>query len=150
MIELRRTEYVNDPFVVAQNDRMVSVNAAIEVDFTGQICADSIGPRMYSAVGGQMDFVYGASRSKGGVAVITMPSTSTLRDGSVVSKITPLLKHGAGVVTSRNHVRYLVTEYGAADLYAKSVRQRTQALIGVAHPMFREELTEKAKELRYI
>jgi len=150
MIELHRTEYVNDPFVVAKNDRMVSVNAAIEVDFTGQICADSIGPRMYSAVGGQMDFVYGASRSKDGVAVITMPSTSTLKDGTVVSKITPLLKHGAGVVTSRNHVRYLVTEYGVADLYAKSVRHRTQALINVAHPRFRDELTEKAKELKYL
>jgi acetyl-CoA hydrolase len=150
IIELHRTEYVNDPFVIAQNDRMVSINAAIEVDFTGQICADSIGPRMYSAVGGQLDFVYGASRSKGGVAVITMPSTSVMRDGTVVSKVVPMLKHGAGVVTSRNHVRYVVTEYGVADLYAKSVRQRTQALINIAHPQFRAEITESARELNYL
>jgi 4-hydroxybutyrate CoA-transferase len=150
IIELRRTEYINDPFIIAQNDRMVSINAAIEVDFTGQVCADSIGTRMYSAVGGQLDFTYGTSRSKGGVAVITMPSTSTLRDGTLVSKVAPMLKQGAGVVTSRNHVRYVVTEYGVADLYGKSVRQRSQALIGIAHPRFREELTEAARELKYL
>ena len=150
IIEQHRTEYVNDPFVIAQNDRMVSINAAIEVDLTGQVCADSIGPRMYSAVGGQLDFTYGASRSKGGVAVITMPSTSTLRDGTLVSKVVPMLKEGAGVVTSRNHVRYVVTEYGVADLYGRSVRQRAQALINIAHPRFRDEIAEKARELKYI
>ncbi len=150
MIELRRSEYINDPMVIAQNDKMVAINQAIEVDFTGQVCADSIGPKMYSAVGGQLDFTYGASRSKGGVAIITMPSTSTLRDGSVVSKIVPMLKHGAGVVTSRNHVRYVVTEFGIADLYGKSVRQRSQALIDIAHPQFREQLTAQARELNYL
>jgi acetyl-CoA hydrolase len=128
LVELHRTEYVNDPFVVAQNDRMVAINSAIEVDLTGQVCADSIGPKMHSAVGGQLDFIYGASRAKGGVPIIALPSTSQLRDGTVVSKIVPMLKLGAGVVTSRNHVRFVVTEYGVADLYGKSVRQRTQAL----------------------
>ena len=150
MVELRRTEYVNDPFVVAQNDRMVAINSAIEVDLTGQVCADSIGPKMHSAVGGQLDFIYGSSRAKGGVPIIALPSTSTLRDGSVVSKIVPMLKLGAGVVTSRNHVHYVVTEFGAAELYGKTVRQRTQALINIAHPQFREEITAKAKELHYV
>jgi acetyl-CoA hydrolase len=150
LVELYRTEYVNDPFVVAQNDRMVAINSALEVDLTGQVCADSIGPRMYSAVGGQLDFIYGASRSKGGVPIIALPSTSTLRDGSVVSKIVPMLKQGAGVVTSRNHVHFVVTEYGVAELYGKSVRQRTQALINIADPRFREEITVKARELHYI
>ncbi len=149
LVELHRTEYVNDPFVVAQNDRMVAINSAIEVDLTGQVCADSIGPKMHSAVGGQLDFIYGASRSTGGVPIIALPSTSTLRDGTVVSKIVPMLKLGAGVVTSRNHVHYVVTEYGAAELYGKTVRQRTQALIAIAHPQFRAEITEQAKELHY-
>ncbi len=150
MIEMHRTEHINDPFVIMQNDRMVSINAAIEVDFTGQICADSIGPKLYSAVGGQLDFVYGASRSKGGLSVITMPSTTKMKDETVVSRIVPLLKHGSGVVTSRNHVRYVVTEYGVADLYAKTIRQRCQALINIAHPKFRAELKERGKELKYL
>lgn len=150
MIEMHRTEHINDPFVIMQNDRMVSINSAIEVDLTGQICADSIGPRLYSAVGGQIDFVYGASRSKGGISVITMPSTSKMKDGTVVSRVVPLLKHGSGVVTTRNHVRYVVTEYGVADLYAKTVRQRCQALINIAHPKFRQELRERGKELKYL
>jgi 4-hydroxybutyrate CoA-transferase len=150
LIELHPTEYVNDPFVIAQNERMVAINSAIEVDLTGQICADSIGPKLYSGVGGQLDFIYGASRSKGGVPIIALPSTTELKDGSVVSRITPLLKLGAGVVTTRNHIRYVVTEYGVAHLYGKTIRQRAQALINVAHPQFREELTNKAKELHYI
>lgn len=150
LVELHRTEYVNDPFVVAQNDRMVAINSAIEVDFTGQVCADSIGTKMHSAVGGQLDFIYGASRSRGGVPIIALPSTSLLRDGSVVSKIVPMLKPGAGVVTSRNHVHYVVTEFGVAALYGKTVRQRTQALIKIAHPQFREEITARAKELNYL
>src|SRR6185436_8228893 len=100
LVEMHRTEYVNDPFVIAQNDRMVAINSAIEIDLTGQVCADSIGPKLYSGVGGQLDFVYGASRSKGGVPVIALPSMAMLRNGMVVSKIVPMLKHGAGVVTS--------------------------------------------------
>jgi acetyl-CoA hydrolase len=150
LIELHRTEYVNDPFVIAQNERMVAINSAIEIDLTGQVCADSIGPKLYSGVGGQLDFVYGASRSKGGVPVIALPSTNTLRDGTVISKITPLLKHGAGVVTTRNHVRYIVTEYGVADLYGKTIRERATQLINIAHPDFRNDLKKQAQELHYI
>lgn len=150
MIELHKTEYVNDPFVIAQNDKMVAINSAIEVDLTGQVCADSIGSKLYSGVGGQLDFIYGASRSKGGLPIIAMPSTSILRDGSVVTKITPLLKHGAGVVTTRNHVRFVVTEFGVAELYGKTIKQRSQALIRIAHPQFREELERQAKELCYL
>ena len=150
LIEMHRTEYINDPFVIAQNDRMVAINSAIEVDLTGQVCADSIGPKFYSAVGGQLDFVYGASRSKGGVPVIALPSTTTLRNGTVVSKIVAMLQRGAGVVTSRNHVRFVVTEFGVAELYGKTIRQRAQALINIAHPQFREGLAAHAKELNYL
>jgi acetyl-CoA hydrolase len=150
LIELHPTEYINDPFVIAQNDRMVAINSAIEVDLTGQVCADSIGPKLYSGVGGQLDFIYGASRSKGGVPIIALPSTTTTRDGTVISRIVTLLKRGAGVVTSRNHVRYIVTEYGVADLYGKSIRKRAEALINVAHPDFRTDMKKEAVELRYM
>lgn len=150
LIELHPTEYVNDPFTVARNDRMVAINSAIEVDLTGQICADSIGPKIYSGVGGQLDFIYGASRSKDGVPIIALPSTTILRDGTVVSRITGMLKLGAGVVTTRNHIHYVVTEYGVADLYAKTIRQRAQQLINIAHPDFRADLTKQAKELHYL
>ena len=145
LIELHPTEYVNDPFVIAQNERMVAVNSAIEVDLTGQICADSIGTRLYSGVGGQLDFIYGASRSKGGVPIIALPSTA-----KTISRIVTTLKPGAGVVTTRNHVRYVVTEYGVADLYGKTIRQRAQQLINIAHPQFREQLTEEATQLHYL
>ncbi len=147
LIELHRTEYINDPFVIAQNYRQVAINSAIEVDLTGQVCADSIGPKLYSGVGGQLDFIYGASRSEGGVPIIALPATAK-RD--TLSRIVPMLKHGAGVVTSRYHVHYVVTEYGVADLYGKTIRQRAQALINVAAPKFRDELTRAAKELNYI
>jgi acetyl-CoA hydrolase len=150
LIEFHRTEYVNDPFVIAQNERMVAINSAIEVDLTGQVCADSIGPKFYSGVGGQLDFIYGASRSKGGVPIIALPSTTTLRDGTLVTRIAAMLKPGAGVVTSRNHVRYVVTEYGVADLYGKTIRQRAQQLIKIAHPHFRVELSRQARELHYL
>ena len=150
LIELHPTEYINDPYVIAQNDRMVAINSAIEVDLTGQICADSIGPKLYSGVGGQLDFIYGASRSKGGVPVIALPSTTTMRDGTVISRIVTMLKRGAGVVTSRNHVRYIVTEFGVADLYGKSIRKRAEALINIAHPDFRAEMKKEAVELRYM
>jgi acetyl-CoA hydrolase len=150
MIELHPTEYINDPYVIAQNDRMVAINSAIEVDLTGQICADSIGPKLYSGVGGQLDFIYGASRSKGGVPIIALPSTTTMRDGQVISRIVTMLKRGAGVVTTRNHIRYVVTEFGVAELYGKSIRQRAQALINVAHPDFRDDLKREAVELHYM
>jgi acetyl-CoA hydrolase len=150
LIELHPTEYINDPYVIAQNDRMVAINSAIEVDLTGQVCADSIGPKLYSGVGGQLDFIYGASRSKGGVPIIALPSMTTMRDGTVISRIVTMLKRGAGVVTSRNHVRYIVTEYGVADLYGKSIRQRAEALINIAHPDFRADMKREATELRYM
>jgi 4-hydroxybutyrate CoA-transferase len=149
VVELHPTEYINDPFRIAQNDRMVAINSAIEVDLTGQVCADSIGPRLYSGVGGQMDFVYGASRSKDGKPIIGMPSSAEVK-GELVTKIVPMLKHGAGVVTTRNHVHYVVTEYGIADLYGKTIRERARALINVAHPQFREELEKAASELKYL
>ncbi len=145
LIEFLRTEYVNDPFVVSQNHRMVAVNSAIEVDLTGQICADSIGTKLYSGVGGQLDFIYGASRSKGGVPIIALPSTA--KD---FSRIVPTLKLGAGVITTRNHVHYVVTEYGVASLYGKTIRERTRELINVAHPDFRDELVAEAEKLHYI
>lgn len=149
LIEMHPTEYVNDPFIIAKNDRMVAINSAIEIDLTGQVCADSIGTRFYSGVGGQVDFIYGASRSKGGIPIIALPSTLIKGDKSF-SKIVPMLKPGAGVTTSRNHVRYVVTEHGIADLYGKTIRQRAEALIHVADPEFRDELMVKAKELNYI
>ncbi len=149
IVELHPTEYINDPFIIAQNDRMVAINSAIEVDMTGQVCSDSIGPRLYSGVGGQIDFIYGSSRSKGGVPIIALPATATVK-GEVMSRIVPTLRPGAGVVTSRSHVRFVVTEFGVADLYAKSIRQRVQMLANIAAPEFREELLRKAREFRYL
>ncbi len=147
LVELHRTDYINDPCVIGQNYRQVAINGAIEIDLTGQVCADSIGPRMYSGVGGQMDFIYGASRSEGGVPIIALPSTA--KDDKM-SRIVPMLKEGGGVVTTRNHIHWVVTEYGAVDLYGKSIRQRATALINVAHPDFREALTEQAQALNYL
>jgi len=149
LCEFHRQEYVNDPFVIAQNERMVAINSALEVDLTGQVCADSIGPKFFSGVGGQLDFIYGSSRSKGGVPIIAMPASNTMKDGTVVSKIVPMLKQGAGVVTGRNNVHFLVTEFGVADLYGKSVRQRVKALIHIAHPDFRANLERQARELNW-
>jgi acetyl-CoA hydrolase len=149
MVEMHPSEYINDPFLIAQNDRMVAINSAIEVDLTGQVCADSIGSRFYSGVGGQIDFLYGASRSKGGKPIVALPSTATV-DGQPVSKIVAQLKPGAGVVTTRSHVHYVITEHGIADLYGKSIRQRARMLINVAHPQFREGLETAARELKYL
>ena len=136
MIEFHPTDYVNDPFIIAKNDKMVAINSAIEVDLSGQVCADSIGDRIYSGIGGQVDFIRGASRSKGGKAIIALPSTA--KGG--VSRIVPFLKKGAGVVTSRGDIHYVVTEYGVASLHGKSLRERAEELIAVAHPAMREEL----------
>jgi 4-hydroxybutyrate CoA-transferase len=149
IVEMHPTEYVNDPFIIAENEKMVAINAAIEVDLSGQVCADSIGPRLYSGVGGQVDFIYGASRSKGGVPIVAMPATANVK-GEVLSKIVPTLRPGSGVVTTRSHVRFVVTEYGAADLYGKTIRQRARALIAVAAPQFREELERRAVELKFL
>ena len=148
IVEMHPTEYVNDPFIVMQNSKMVAINSAIEVDITGQVCSDSIGPRFYSGVGGQVDFIYGASRSPGGIPIIALPSTAMVK-GEKVSKIVSVIQAGGGVITSRNHVRYVVTEFGAASLYAKTIRQRVRSLIDIAAPEFREGLERKAHEMKY-
>ena len=142
LVEFHPTEYTNDPFVIAQNDKMISINAAIEVDLTGQVCADSLGTMFYSGIGGQVDFTRGASRSKGGKPIIALPSTAK---DDTISRIVPHLKQGAGVVTSRGDVHYVVTEYGAAYLHGKNIRERAMALIQVAHPKFRPWLLSEAK-----
>lgn len=146
IVELHPTDYVNDPFIIAQNDNMISINSAIEVDLTGQVCADSIGPQFYSGIGGQVDFVRGAARSRGGKPIIALQSTAK---NDEISRIVPQLKPGAGVVTSRGDVHYVVTEYGIAYLHGKSIRERAEALIQIAHPKFREELTCYAREQRW-
>lgn len=135
-IEMRESSFVNDTAVIRKNKKMVAINSAIEVDLTGQVCADSIGCRMYSGVGGQMDFIRGASLSEGGKAIIALPSVT--KKGA--NRIVPFLKEGAGVVTTRSHVQYVVTEYGIADLYGKSLKQRAAALINIAHPDHRENI----------
>ena len=136
-MEFHPTDYVNDPFVIAQNDKMVAINSAIAVDLTGQVCSDSMGRSIYSGFGGQVDFIRGAARSRGGKPIIALPSTA--KDGKI-SRIVDALADGAGVVTTRADVHYVVTEYGVANLYGKTLRERALALIDVAHPDFREEL----------
>lgn len=137
MFEFLPCDYTNNPFYIAQNEKMVSINSAIEVDITGQVCADSMGPQIYSGFGGQLDFVRGASASKGGKAIIALPSTA--KNGTL-SRIVPFLKNGAGVVTTRGDVHYVVTEYGVASLFGKNLRERAKLLINIAHPDFRNEL----------
>jgi acetyl-CoA hydrolase len=146
-IEFHPQEYVNDPFIIAKNEKMVAINSAIEIDLTGQVCSDSIGSRLYSGFGGQVDFIRGASRSAGGKPIIALPSTT--KDGKI-SRIVPQLKSGAGVVTSRADVRYVVTEYGTAQLFGKSVRERVYELVNIAHPDFKEDLLKYARENKYI
>jgi acyl-CoA hydrolase len=143
VIECQPTEYVNDPFIISQINKMVSINTAFEVDLTGQVCSDSLGAAFYSGVGAVADFTIGAARSPGGKPIIAMRSTAK---NETVSRIVPMLKHGAGVVTSRSDVRYVVTEYGVAYLHGKSMRERAMALIEVAHPKFRPWLLAEAKE----
>jgi acyl-CoA hydrolase len=135
-IVLKESSYVNDTAVIRQNPKVVAINSALEVDLTGQVCADSIGVKMYSGVGGQMDFVRGASLSKGGKAIIALASTSNKGHNRIV----PFLRQGAGVVTTRAHAQYIVTEYGIADLYGKTLKQRVEAMVEIAHPDFREEI----------
>jgi acyl-CoA hydrolase len=142
IFEAHPTDYTNDPFIVARNDKMVAVNSAIEVDITGQVCSDSVGTYIYSGFGGQVDFIRGAAHSKGGKPIIALPSTA--KNGSM-SRIVPFLKKGAGVVTTRADVKYVVTEYGAAYLHGKNLQERTRALIEIAHPKFRDDLIQEAK-----
>jgi len=142
VFEAHPTDYTNHPFNVSQNDNMVAINSALEVDITGQVCSDSIGTFIYSGFGGQVDFIRGAVHSKGGKPIIAFPSTAK---GGEISRIVPLLKKGAGVVTTRADVMYVVTEYGVAYLHGKNLQERTRALINIAHPKFRTELIQEAK-----
>ena len=147
VFEFHRSAHANDPFIIAQNDRMVALNSAIEVDLTGQVCADSMGQVMYSGIGGQVDFLRGAARSKGGLPIITLPSTA--KDGTV-SRIVPMLRPGAGVVTSRGDGHYVITEHGIAYLHGKTLNQRVEALIQVADPKFRNELETYARNAKLL
>lgn len=143
-LQMRRARYVNDPFVIAQNDNMVSVNAAIEIDLTGQVSSESIGLRQFTGTGGATDFAYGAFHSKGGRGIIALPSTAK---AGTISKISPILTPGAIVTISRNLTDYIVTEYGIARMRNRSVRQRVENLIAVAHPDFRAELRKEANKM---
>ena len=144
MIEMRSVDFTNDTHVIRSFGRMTAINSAIEVDLTGQVVADSIGSRVYSGVGGQMDFIRGAALAPEGRAIIALPSTAG--DGSI-SRITPTLAAGAGVVTTRAHARTVVTEWGVAELFGRSLRERAAALIGIAHPAHRDRLTDEARRL---
>ena len=146
-VEMRTTEFVNDPYNIARNDKMIAINSALQVDITGQVCADSIGYYLYSGFGGQVDFIRGAARSKGGKPIIALQSTA--KNGTL-SRIVPHLDEGAGVTTSKGDVHWVVTEYGAVDLHGMNIRERVNALIGIAHPNFREEIEKFAKEKKYI
>jgi acyl-CoA hydrolase len=147
IFEFHPTAYTNDPLFIARNDNMVAINSALQVDLTGQVCSDSIGTHFYSGIGGQVDFLRGASRSKGGKPIIALPSTA--KNGAI-SRISPMLDPGAGVVTSRGLIRYVVTEYGVAYLHGKSIRERAKALIEIAHPKFREELYAYCEKTKWL
>src|SRR5579872_5497732 len=147
VFEFHPTRYVNDPYVIARNDRMIAVNSALQVDLTGQVCADSMGTRPYSGFGGQLDFMRGAGRSRGGKPIIALPSTA--KHGAV-SRIVPVLESGAGVVTTRSDVHYVVTEHGVAYLRGKTLRQRAEALIAIADPKFRDGLQDFAERTYFV
>ena len=147
IFEFHPTAYTNDPSLIARNDNMVAINSALQVDLTGQVCSDSIGTQFYSGIGGQVDFLRGASRSKGGKPIIAISSTA--KNGTI-SRIVPMLSPGAGVVTSRGLVRYVVTEHGVAYLHGKSIRERARALIQIADPKFRAELYEYCERTKWL
>jgi len=147
MIEMRSVDFTNDTHVIRSFSKMIAINSAIEVDLTGQVVADSIGPRVYSGVGGQMDFVRGAALAPEGRAIIALPS---MAGGKPVSRIVPAIKEAAGVVTTRAHARTVVTEWGVAELFGRSIRERAQALVAIAHPDMRDELTASARRLGYL
>jgi 4-hydroxybutyrate CoA-transferase len=146
-IEAHPVDYVNDPNIIGQNENMVAINSALEIDLTGQVCSDSVGPYIYSGFGGQVDFIRGAARSKGGRPIIALPTTA--KNGEI-SRIVPFLKLGAGVVTSRADVHYVATEFGAVNLFGKNLRERAEALIRIAHPKFQPELERAARERRLL
>ena len=145
--EFHPTSYVNDPFIIAKNDNMVAINSALQVDLTGQVCADSIGYSIYSGFGGQVDFIRGAARSRGGKPIIALPSTARK---DTVSRITLHLDEGAGVVTNRADVHFVATEFGVAELHGRSIRERAKALIEIAHPKFRDQLTAEAQKVNFL
>lgn len=145
--EIHPAKYTNQPFIISQNENMVAINSAIEVDLTGQVCADSIGVKIYSGFGGQVDFIRGAAQSKGGKPIIALPATAK---GGEISRIVPYLKQGAGVVTTRAGVHYVVTENGVAYLHGKNLRERARALIDIADPKFRAELEKEAKKRKLL
>jgi 4-hydroxybutyrate CoA-transferase len=147
IFEFHPTAYTNDPGLIARNDNMVAINSALQIDLTGQVCSDSIGNQFYSGIGGQVDFLRGASRSRGGKSIIAV---SSIAKNGAISRIVPMLSPGAGVVTSRGLVRYVVTEYGTAYLHGKTIRQRAQALIDIAHPQFREELYQFCEKTKWL
>ena len=147
VFETHPTNYTNHPNIIGQNEKMIAINSAIELDLTGQVCSDSIGTKIYSGFGGQVDFIRGAAQSEGGKPIIALPSTTK---GAKISKIVPTLKVGAGVVTTRADVHYVVTEYGIAYLHGKNLRQRAEALINIAHPDFRSMLEEEAKKRKLL
>ena len=147
LFEFHPTEYVNDPYIISRHEKMVGINVGLEIDLTGQVCADSLGYQFYSGIGGQVDFIRGAARSRGGKAIIAMPSTAR---GGEVSRIVAHLTEGAGVVTTRGDVHYVVTEYGIAYLHGKSIRERALDLINIAHPKFRKRLIGAAKGQKYV
>lgn len=147
MVEMHPVDYTNDPLIISRNDQMISINSALQVDLTGQVCADTIGYKQYSGVGGQVDFVRGSSRSQGGKAIIALPSTAS---GGRISRLAVRLDEGAVATTSRNDVHFVVTEYGAVNLRGKTLRERAKALISVAHPDYRAELRKEAARCRNI
>ena len=147
LIEFRSSKFVNDPFNIARNDKMVSINSCIQVDLTGQVCSDSMGTRIYSGFGGQLDFIRGATRSNHGKPILAFPSTTK---NDTISKIAPMLTPGSGVVTTRGDVHYIITEYGIADLWGKTMRERVKALIKIAHPNFREGLDRQARDFKWL
>jgi 4-hydroxybutyrate CoA-transferase len=146
LVEMHPSHYTNDPFIIAQNDNMVSINSAISIDLTGQVNSDSMGTTLYSGIGGQVDFVRGSRRAKNGKAILAFPATA--KNGEI-SRVAPTLATGAGVVTSRGDVDYVATEFGVAQLHGKSIRERARALINIAHPKFRDELERFAYEQHY-
>jgi 4-hydroxybutyrate CoA-transferase len=147
LFEFHPSHYTNNPFLISQNEKMVAINSALEVDLTGQVCSDSIGYNFYSGIGGQVDFIRGAARSKYGKPIIALPSTAR---NETISRIVSHLKEGAGVVTSRGDVHYVVTEFGCAYLHGKTIRQRCKALIEIAHPRFRDELKNFARSRNWL
>src|SRR5208283_4889884 len=147
MFEFHPSRYTNDPYVISRNHKMVAINSALQVDLTGQVCADSIGTYFYSGIGGQVDFIRGASHCNGGKPVIAMPSTA--KNGEI-SRIAPMLDPGAGVVASRGSAHYIVTEFGVAYMHGKTIRQRAEALISIAHPKFREQLYAYCEKTRWL